>query len=80
MKVLIWIICLFAASAINVLISKSTGQLGAIPVFLLYAAAFGIAAALCRAWSVHKMKKETSTNQEELFEKLQEVKKQEKED
>ena len=50
MKVLIWISCLFFASAITTLTT-----LGAIPVGILYAVTIFIAQQLCKCWDIKKV-------------------------
>lgn len=51
MKVLIWILCLFIPSAIQIFEAKSGNGLGAIPVIILYSIFLGIAKLLCDKWT-----------------------------
>ena len=75
MKALIWIGCLFGASLVGAIFTTFIGRPGFIVTILLYLPAFGIARALCKSWEVHQMEKESSNKPDDLFEKLQEVKK-----
>ena len=79
MKALIWIGCLLGASLVGAIFTTFIGQPGFIVTILLYLPAFGIARALCKSWEVHQMEKESSNKPNDLFEKLQEVKKEDNE-
>ena len=50
MKVLIWILCIFAGAVLLTLIRSAGVELGAIPMVVLYALIFWVANTLCKKW------------------------------
>lgn len=69
MKIVIWLVCAFVVSAIVVGLRYAGVLLGAIPMVLLYAGAFALAAFLCKLWDNHLDKKfiaEQKKEREEL--------------
>ena len=54
MKVLIWILCIFANALITAILKESGIPLGAIPTMILFAAMLWLARTLCKKWEEHK--------------------------
>ena len=54
MKVLIWILCIFANALITTILKESGILLGAIPTMILFGAMFWLARTLCKKWDEHK--------------------------
>lgn len=54
MKVLIWILCIFANALITTILKESGILLGAIPTMILFGAMLWLARTLCKKWDEHK--------------------------
>ncbi len=54
MKVLIWILCIFANALITAILKENGIPLGAIPTMILFAAMLWLARTLCKKWEEHK--------------------------
>ena len=54
MKVLIWILCIFANTLITTILKESGILLGAIPTMILFGAMLWLARTLCKKWDEHK--------------------------
>lgn len=54
MKVLIWILCIFANALITTILKEGGILLGAIPTMILFAATLWLARTLCEKWDEHK--------------------------
>lgn len=54
MKVLIWILCIFAWSVLTTYLEFSGIYLGALPTILLILFTWFVARSLCRKWDEHK--------------------------
>lgn len=54
MKVLIWILCIFANALIITLLKESGIRLGGIPTMILFSAMLWLAGTLCKKWDKHK--------------------------
>ena len=57
MKVLIWVLCLFANALITTIIKGSGVILGAIPTVILYGVTIWLARTLCKKWDERKADK-----------------------
>ena len=53
MKVLIWILCIFANALITTILKESGILLGAIPTMILFAGMLWVARTLCKKWDEH---------------------------
>ena len=53
MKVLIWILCIFANALITTILKESGILLGAIPTMILFGAMLWLARTLCKKWDEH---------------------------
>lgn len=56
MKILIWLLCIFANALITTLLKESGITLGAIPTMILFGAMLWLARTLCKKWDEHKGK------------------------
>lgn len=54
MKVLIWVLCIFANALITTILKESGILLGAIPTMILFGAMLWLARTLCKKWDEHK--------------------------
>lgn len=70
MKVLIWVLCLFANAMITTIAKENGVILGAIPTVILYALAATLAQSLCGVWDKYKQKKMAEQNVPEQKEQL----------
>lgn len=61
MKILIWVLCIFASSFITTLLKANGINLGAIPTFLLWIGTFFLARTLCKEWDDHKRRKQSAS-------------------
>ncbi len=62
MKVLIWLLCIFANALITTLIKESGVILGAIPSVILFSITMWLARTLCNKWDEYKENKADSKN------------------
>lgn len=63
MKVLIWILCIFANALITTLLKEAGILLGGIPSALLFGGSFWLAHKLCKKWDEHQSNNKVMTNE-----------------
>ena len=61
MKVLIWILCIFANSFFTTALKTNGISLGALPTLVLWGGTIFLARTLCKEWDDHKRRKQSTS-------------------